>query len=215
MTRSQLRTRILDGLNESSTSPQFWSPSEVNGVIQDAQEVLAESAHAVKRTGFLPLQPGTIYYPTAAIGPDVIAPYRIWHPYLHRKLEPVTWAWLDERHETWATVTGDPWVWFPVSWDTFGVWPASTTGGGMLRVDYLAWPRELLDDGDEPEYPDSVQDALVLYGIYDGFCKQWRPMDAVNAWSLLSQEHLGAMNRLGAGRIQTKSITRGENGRDR
>ena len=42
MTRLEIRRRILHGLNESAEQPVFWSLSEIDGYIQDGQEVLAE-----------------------------------------------------------------------------------------------------------------------------------------------------------------------------
>ena len=184
MTRGDLRTRILELLNESASDPVFFSASEINDVIDEAMEVICEEAEAVKRTVFVPLLPGTAYYSLRGLGPDLMAPWRIWLQSQERRLTTATMNELDEQHPTWPTVTGDPWHWFPVSWDLFGIWPKPTSGGGVLRVDALAWPRALLHDGDQPELLDGDHEALAVYGLYDGSAKRWDFEMMLQAWSL-------------------------------
>lgn len=173
MNREQLRDRILSALNESTSSPVFFSTTQLDAVIDEASEVLAEEAKAIRRTAFVARRPGTTYYFTRGIAQDVMAIYRVWLPDVNRRLTAVSIGELDAQNETWPTVSGDPEYWFPLSWDCFGIYPHPSIGGGVLRVDYLAWPRPLLDDRDEPEFREADQDSLVIYGIYDGLMKRW------------------------------------------
>lgn len=177
----------MEGLNEDTSSPVFWSTTQIDSVITEAQEVLAEELALVKRSALTPLRQGRNYYFTEAIASDIMVPYRVWLVGDQRRLDVVTIQQLDERHETWITVSGDPWHWFPVSWDMFGIFPHASTDGGILRVDYIAYPRTLLDDNDEPEMSAPEQDAMVLYGIYDGFLKQWDVERAMTAFALFLQ----------------------------
>lgn len=199
MTRAEIRQRILTGLNESATSPVFWSTGQMSQVIADASEVLAEEAQAVKRTAFTVLRPGTTYYATRGLAPDLMAPYRIWLPSLSRRLTAATVGQLDRQHEQWQTVTGDPEYWFPMGWDWFGVYPRPAAGGGTMRVDYLAWPRILLDDSDEPEFLHADHDALVLYGVYEGLLKRWNLEEALIVFSLFL-ERIGKAHARGGDR---------------
>jgi len=173
MTRAEIRKRILHGLNENVDSPSFWTTAEIDLVIGDAAEVLAEEANAIKRTAFIPFREGASYYYTQSIAPDIMSPYRVWHHTLERRLQPATVLELDQHNEIWPTVNGDPWWWFPIAWNLFGVYPYPATASGIMRIDYLAWPPALLDDGDQPEIPEADQEQLILYGIYDGLLKQW------------------------------------------
>ena len=210
MTRGDLRARVLRGLNESATAPVFWSADEMNAVLDEALEVLAEESGGVKRTAFLALKARVTYYSIAAIAPDLMSPYRIWHHDQSRRLDATTLTNLDARHETWATVTGDPVVWCPLSWDTFGVWPTPASDGGVLRVDYLAWPRSLMDDEDEPEFPEADHDAVTLYGVYDGLCKRWDAKAAIATWGMFMQPWGASRARTGAGRVQSRIHQRAE-----
>lgn len=183
MTRQQLRDRILQVLNESTSAPVFWTTAQLDAVIDEACEVLAEEAKAIKRTAYVSRQSGAIYYSLRGVAPDVMAIYRIWLPDLDKRLVAVSLAELDQHHTTWQTTTGDPEYWFPISWDCFGIYPHPSTGTGLLRLDYLAWPRQLLDDSDEPEFRDADHDALVLYGIYDALMKQWNAPRALEIFA--------------------------------
>ena len=187
MKLSDIRTRILESLNDSASSPVFWSTTEMDDVIQEAQEVLAEELALIKRWALVPLREGATYYYTPPIATDIMAPYRLTLTHLDRRLEVVTMGQLDERHEGWSTITGDPWHWFPVSWDLFGIFPHPTTAGGVMRLDYIAWPTEPQHDSESLEMPDPEQDAMVLYGVYDGLLKQWDIQRALQIFALFLQ----------------------------
>lgn len=184
MTKAEIRTRILESLNDSASSPVFWSISEIDDVIQEGQEVLAEELAMIKRSALVPLREGVTYYYTQGIAPDIMVPYRVFLTGTDRRLDVVTMGQLDERHETWITISGDPWHWFPVSWDIFGIFPHAAQGGGVLRMDYIAWPSRPQDDNEELEFPEPEQDALVLYGVYDGLLKQWDIERALKTFAL-------------------------------
>lgn len=173
MTKGEIRTRILEALNESASSPTFWTSTQIDRVIAEGSDFLASELASIRRTAFVPLRPGATYYYTQGIASNILAPYRLWLTHLDRRLIPVTFHELDRRHETWMTVTGDPEHWFSASWDLFGVWPRPASGGGVLRVDYVAWPQSLVDDDHELEFLEADQDGVVLYGVFEGLLKHW------------------------------------------
>lgn len=174
MNRSEIRTRILTALNDSTTAPQFWSASQINQLIDEAGEILAEEAGAIRRSAIVSLQPGFQYYYTGAIAQDMMTPYRLWLTSLNRRLVAISMSELDHTNLRWSDVSSTyPEYWFPVSWNLFGIYPKMASGSEAMRVDYLAWPRALMDDSDEPEFYPSDQDGMILYGIYDGLLKRW------------------------------------------
>lgn len=180
MTRADLRARIQERLNDPDGV--FTTDADADLSVDEALEVLAEETGALRRQGFVPRQPGTHFYPLGWVGPDVIVPWRVWDLTRDTRLTAVSMRELDGRHARWPTVFGEPDYWFPVGWDQFGVWPGTAQGGGVLRVDYLAWPRPLLDDGDEPDWPRADHEALVEYGVYEGWAARWQGLQTVEAW---------------------------------
>ena len=205
MTRGDLKMRILNGLNDNASAPVFWSDTQLNTMIQDGLETMSEEAECVKRTAYLGLQEGCLYYSIRGLAQDCMAPWRIYNEANNRRLVPTTVTELDSIHETWQLVTGDPLYWFTQSWDTFGVWPIPAASGGRLRVDYLAWPRELLDDDDEPELYGQDDPYLVFYGMYEGFLKRWDFDRAVELWSLFLRGIGQAQDSTGMRRQQART----------
>jgi len=172
MNRGEVRNRILDGLNESFLAPVSSSQAQIDDVITEASEILAEEVEAVPRTVFVPLQEGVTYFYVPGLASDMMTPVRLWLNDTNRRLRAVSLRELDEFRVDWESVAGNPNAWASMSWDIFAIFPHPATAGGVLRVDYLAWPRVLLDDEDELEFPESVQDGVVSYGIYDGLLKR-------------------------------------------
>jgi len=182
MTRLELRKRIFTALNVSATSPVFWTTSEMNDILNEAQEAFAEEAKAIHRTALISLRPGASYYTTASIAADMLAPYRLWMQTTNRRLTAVSLDQLDRYHERWLESSGTPEVWCPISWDWFAVYPHPTVGGGIVRVDYIAFPRDLNHDDDQPEIFESDQETLIFYGVYQGLLKRWDMVTALEAY---------------------------------
>lgn len=208
MTRAQIRDRILAALNESTSAPVFWSTAQLDAVIDEASEVLAEEAKAIRRTAFVARQAGTTYYFIRGIASDVMAVTRLWLPDLNKRLTAVSIAELDAANEQWPTAMGDPEYWFPISWDCFGIYPHPAQGGGVLRIDYLAWPRGLQDDDDEPEFREADQDSLVIYGVYDGLMKQWNASRALELFNRFMDQWKVGRARNGIREQQTRVYQR-------
>ena len=208
MTREQIRDRILNALNESTSAPVFWTTTQLDAVIDEASEVLAEEAKAIRRTAFTSRQAGATYYFTRGLASDVMAITRVWLPDESKRLTAVSIAELDRQNDTWPLATGDPEYWFPVSWDCFGIYPHPAQGGGLLRVDYLAWRRALLDDTDEPEFREADQDSLVMYGIYDGLMKRWDVARAVELFNRFIDQWQTGRARNGVRETQSRVFQR-------
>jgi hypothetical protein len=207
MNRGEIAARISSGINDPDQV--FMTPADLALTIDDASEVMAEDLGAVRRTLFVEQRPGTTYYHLHGIGPDLIAPFRIWDHARNYRLPATSLNALDERMRNWPTASGEPSCWFPVSWDCFGIWPRSTQGGGVLRLDCYAWPRSLMDDDDEPEMIGGDQDALVAYGIYEGLVKRWDADKALQSWAEYAGRRDGATAK-GGTMLQAKSWQRSQ-----
>ena len=183
MTRGELRTRLLYALHEDPEAPVVFDAEVLNQSLLEAMETLSEQM-LVSRTVFtIPRRKGTMLYPLGGVGDAIQCPWRIWLPDLHRRLEPLTIHDLDVRHERWMTITGEPFWWFPVDWQTFGIWPIPTEGGGLMEIDCYIWPTALIDDGDEWRDLDIADhELLLLYGEAEGYLRQWDVDRATDLW---------------------------------
>ncbi len=205
----EIKARILQAINDDPDDPVFYTDSQLQTLINEANEVLCEDAMAIRRTALVPIRPGMRFVYTPSIAPDIIAPTRVWNHNTSRRMTALSMEELDQLQERWQQTSGaQPEVWFPVSWDIFGIYPTQATSGGVIRVEYLAWPRELMDDEDEPELPEATHDALVLYGQYMGILKKWDPDNAMIAMKAL-QAHKGVAGaRSGISRMAFRTFQR-------
>ena len=206
MKRSDLRLRIADACED--TSMVFFEEAEINASIDEAMEVIAERTKCVRRTAFVSIREGANFYFLHSIASDIMYPYRLWNEHRNQRLEPTSMPELDGFNRTWLDTSGDPDRWFPVSWDYFGIYPHAATAGGVIRIDYIAWPRELLDDDDEIELPESASDAVFGYSTYEGQCREWNDAGAAAWWQIFNQQ-LGETNaKTGIRRTQESDLRR-------
>ena len=193
MTKGELRTRVKDALND--TTGVFWTDAQVDRSILEGAEVLAEESRAIRRSAIVPLQPGCSHYYIQSIAEDLLFPYRVWSQRDERRLTALSLKELDAYHLEWDTVTGDPEVWCPLSWDAFVIWPRTGEDGGWLRVDYVAWPEELMDDDDSWDMPEQSQDSLIHYALYDSLLKYYDVANAETNLALFLKQALPAGSR--------------------
>jgi len=208
MTLDEIQRRILEAINDNPESPVFFTDDQLKGLVNEASEVLCEDTLAVHRTAIVPLRPGMRFIYTTSIAPDIMAPTRIWNQSNSRKMTCFSMEELDALQERWSTSTGIPDAWFPVSWDVFGIFPSPVAAGGVLRVEYVAWPRELMDDEDRSELPEATHDALVLYGQYHGILKKWDAAQAAIALTALQAHRTVAGARSGISRMNVRTFHR-------
>ena len=211
MDRNEIQRRILEGIGDNPDSPVFFSQTQLNNLIDEANEVLAEDINAIRRSAILPLREGIGFIYTPAIAADFMAPTRIWSRDSSWRLTCLSMAELDAINIQWQTTTGFPQVWFPISWDMFGIYPRPADASGVLRIDYLAWPRSLMDDGDRSELPEASHDALVLYGQYMACLKKWDSQSAMVPLTALQLHKSVAQARSGIARISVPSLQRSQN----
>ena len=214
MNRGEIRNRILDGLNDNFDSPVSSSQAQIDDVITEAAEILSEEVEAVRRTIFTPLQEGVTYFYVPALAEDMMVPVRLWLPDTNQRLKAVSIRELDEFRNDWESVTGNPDAWASLSWDCFAIFPHPASAGGILRIDYLAWPRELLDDSDELEAPESAHDAVVLYGIYDGMLKRQNVKGAVDMLNKFTEIWKDNKATSGINRTGSRVFSRSHGGPD-
>ena len=177
----------------------------MNRFIEEALEVLAEEVSDIRRTVYIPRRDGALLYSIHSIADDIMSPFRVTLDDEDSRLTYILMDELDRFREGWMDDTGDsPDFWFPVSWDTFGVWPRAATADGYLRVEYLAWPDQLIDDLDEPEFGREAHDAAVLFGIAEGLLHQWDTARALDYW-----QQFVALWRDRKGRAETHRFSHG------
>jgi len=202
MTKSEIRTRILRALNDDPDVPVFWTKDEIDDYIADGMEILAEESGNLKRTYHIPRRAGAMIYHLDGVGENIMVPFRIWLPDLSRRLEAWSITDLDGRHEAWMTVTGDPWVWWPIDHQQFGIWPVPATGGGWLEISCYVWPQPMQNDSDRPEFLQPDHEALTMWGEVEGRLKQHHAGEAMDLLAQFAARWGSANTRTSVDRVQ-------------
>jgi hypothetical protein len=186
MNRGEIRNRILRALNDPLDGSGFQTLAETNAVIDEAQEILAEEVRDLHRTCYFPMRGGQSWFDIRACAPDICAPYRLWSQTDERRLEYTSIDSMDTNRVRWLeTLSERPTRWYGVTHDVFGIYPSlAGDASDVMRLDYLAWPKELDDDSRSPEFDGSLHDTLVLYGVYDGLLRRW---DILRATDIFTQ----------------------------
>ena len=206
MNRAEIKRRILDGINDTPDAPVFFTDAQLNSLIDEAIEFVVAETRAIRRSGFLALRASTTFYPLRGLGTELMLPYRVWNHANSSRLSVTSMEELDQFQQRWITTSGDPESWFGVSWDIIGVYPRPDVSGGVLRIDYYAWPTSLDDDATTPEM--TLQDVVVLYGVYIGLLKQWDSQRAAIAFKKLQSHELFDKAKSGILRVGHRSFGR-------
>lgn len=187
MNLQTIRENILSLLNDSLESAVFFTEAQINDTINEALEVIAEEVTDIRKQIVTTTKAGKAFYTTYELSSDMMTPIRIWADPRKEPLEVITMQQLAEARERFLQVKSDsPTWWYPLSFDAFGLWPSPTQGGGILRIDYLAWPAELARDTDSPEFKETEQDLAVIYGVFDGLMRQWEVERAIDQFQQFS-----------------------------
>lgn len=175
MTKAEMIRKILFSLNDDVTGAGFQTIDDTSNVIQEALEILSEEVRELHRTCYFPMRGGQSWFNIRACSADISVPYRLWSQTDERRLEYTTIDAMDTNRVRWLETLADrPTRWYGVTQDVFGIYPAlAGDASDVMRLDYLAWPRELDHDNASPEFDESLHDTLVLYGVYDGLLRRW------------------------------------------
>jgi hypothetical protein len=208
--RLELQTKTLRALADSPSAPVYWAPSEIQGYVQEALEVMAEEVGFTKRTFTVPRRAGVSVYQLSGISTSIIAPYRLWLPDYQRRLESRTLHDLDGRFVYWMESVNIPECWVSLSWDSFLVCFHETTGTGTLEVNCYCWPDALDDDMDIPELLPTSHEALTIYAAGMGYLKSWDGQETVTRWKQFFSRYGHEKSKVSINRVQSRFWAREE-----
>jgi len=171
---SQIKDRALRLLDDDTTNPVFYSDAELNRIILEALEVIAEEVAELRKEVYFPLRPGSHLYSIKSIADDIVSPYRLTNRENNQHIQYSSVREINSFRHRWVSTTLDqPIAWYMASWDTFGIYPAPTKGNAILRVNYIAKPVLPWKDGGEVNLTEDIHQAVYLYLCYDMLMKQW------------------------------------------
>lgn len=196
MTLEDLIARTQERLEESSTSPVFWSEDDVAEALNEGYMELSDAAEWYELWRTVDLLASRPYYDLRTVfsGQDVLTPGRAFHEDTNRWLVPVSPADLDRKYRRWEQVAGVPdsilmrGLWW------LGYWPITTSESGTVKQYATALPDALDEDDDEPGFEEAYQDGLIEYALSVLLPQVGEVTAALEAW----QRYLGYETALSA-----------------
>lgn len=171
MNLSELEAAVFRGLDESQTSPVYWSQTDVDAALNEGVECLAEASEYNELSETLGLTAARTYYNLKAlltVADRFLRVTRIWNPVASRWMEIVTIRELDEEtYARWERTPGEPQnaiirgLWW------LGIFPRPTASTGTLTVYFAALPVPLALPTDTPGFPQEWHRGIVHYALYD------------------------------------------------
>jgi hypothetical protein len=209
MLRSEMRRRCLLFLDEDPVAPVYFTTSEINDLIDEAMEVIAEEVRYEKRTGYVTLRPGVQFYNTLAVDELLISPTRVWLQGDSRPLEYTTIGELSYHERGWLDDVGErPHHWYAVDHSTLGIYPAVSEPTESLRIEYYGWPKPLANDQAIIPHDDATTDAMIQYVVYSGLMKRWDIARASDIYAEFAGMYQDAVFRKESRRFQYAMMER-------
>lgn len=151
---------------ESGGAASRYSTADIQGLVNDAVEVLAEGSRFWERYISIPMIEGQSFYDLRGFTPDTVVTIKsVWNN------ERNEWLLPDEEKNLgyrWAQAAGQPERYFVRGAHWIGVFPHPSATAGYLRVHFsgipspLNYPQAVLSD-----LPDNHIEALVSYCLYE------------------------------------------------
>lgn len=167
LTRLQLRTRVVRTLEVADADTAFWTPAELNDLLNDAQRVMCTKApllrkvHTLQADGaFDATYPYSFYVP--ASGVVIVRAYSVWAG-SYRLTRTSVDAEADNS-ATWEATNGTPTRIIPGDYG-FNRWRITPNPSSAATVKMLGsyLPDDMDDDADTPGVPLPLQHYLCDY----------------------------------------------------
>lgn len=185
MTLGQIKTAVFRRLQESSSSPVWWSEADIEAAINDAYMELSDQAEWNEQHEVIDLCASRPAYDARTVLSDrVLTVGRAFNVTTNRWLIPAVPRDLDPADPRWERVTGQPQRLMVRGLFWFSYWPQVTSDtDDAIDQFYTALPEPLEDDADEPGFPDTLHDALIEGALFELFSQDAEPTLAEAAWS--------------------------------
>lgn len=208
---SEIQTEVFRRCDESSSSPAFWTLTDVKNAINEGAEDLADHTEWREVQTTINLA-NSIYY-DLSVGGSIITDVLLtltgaYNTQTSRYMDVATVQQLDRWYRRWESVTGaEPERFWTrgISW--MGLFPNKGAASGTVKLYYTALPAALSADADTPGFPQEFHFALVDYAVYDLLCQDREYEKAGRFWqSYLA--HAENLRRYVQGRASVPMVRR-------
>lgn len=183
MTFEDLKAVVFRRLNESASSPVFWTEDDVEDALNAGYMELSDQTEWHEETRTLDLLNDRPYYDARTVfGETFLAVGRLFDETTNRWLIPSSVRELDGAYARWEQVTGEAVRVITRGLWWIGLWPRTQTESGTVRVDIVTLPEPFADEDEEPGFPDAFHDGPIEWALADLWAQDGEATRALAAW---------------------------------
>lgn len=184
MTRAELKAEIVRRLEESSTTPVFYTEADIEDAINDGLAEISDATEWDERYQTIDLLADRPWYDgRTVIGAALLTLGPAFHVDTNRWLRASRQTDLDRGDTRWERVVGPPQRVLTAGVWWFSYWPRIGSATGTVKQYFTALPDDLDEDTDEPGFPEPYHYGLVEYAVYDLFAQEGESAIAMAAWA--------------------------------
>lgn len=183
MTKAQLISAVVARLEESATTPVFYTEEDIIASLHAGYMELSDAAEWDERYLTVDLLADRPWYDgRTVLGADLLTIGAAFSDSLNRWLVPTAGLELDRADSRWERVPGPPQRVLTNGLWWFSYWPRMGSDLGTVKQYYTALPAALSESVDEPGFPETFHQGLVEFAVYDLLAQEGETQRAMVAW---------------------------------
>jgi hypothetical protein len=183
VTFADIKTEIGRRLAEVS-GRVFWTDAEIATAANDGYAEISDQCEWFESHVDIALLNDHWYYDLrTVIGGDLLSVKPAFDRQTNRWLLPSSVRLLDAGDRRWERVTGEPQREFLRGLWWLGFYPRIQADVGLIKQYYTALPPVLVEDLDEPGFPDTFHYGLVEFALTDLWAQDGEAALALQAWA--------------------------------
>ena len=184
MTLGELRRNVNRRLREQTVNGAYFSAVDVDEAINAGYMELSDASEWNEEfIDFELLRFRPFYDLFAIIGSGFLSVKPMYDPSRHRWMIPTPVRELDNHDTRWERVVGPPQRQFTRGLRWTGFYPRIDTDGDLARQYYTRLPKRLVDEDDEPGFPDAFHVGCEHFAVADLLGQDAETKLALSAWT--------------------------------
>jgi hypothetical protein len=174
MNLSELEQAVYLELAESPTAPVYWGSAEIRSALNEGYEEISDASEWYERVTPLTFRARQIYYDLRGLGKTaVLTVLRVFAQPNVRWLAATHVRELDgaainyPNYPQWQGVRALSRFFFMRCAWWLGFHPSPSGDGEIVRLHHTSLPPGMVQDGDEPGFPEEFHLGLVHYACYE------------------------------------------------
>lgn len=183
MTFAEMQAEVSRRLAEVQANV-FWTDEDIADAVQLGYDELSDAAEWFETYVDILLLENRPYYDLRrVIGEDFLALRPAFDRQTNRWITPSSVRDMDRRDRRWERVTGEPQRAFLYGLWWMGLFPRIQAEVGTIKQHYVALPPPLVDDTDEPGFPEAFHIGCVQFALTDLWAQDAETTKALAAWA--------------------------------